>query len=210
MIRLLLADDHALVREGLKQLFALTTDINVAAEASNGAQVLDLLRRERFSMILLDMTMPGISGPDLIQRIRSSDNPPPILVLSMHNEPQIARRALVAGACGYLTKDSAPETLLAAVRKIADGGRFIAPSLAEAMAFEVSIGSPNTGHEQLTDREFQIFTLLARGKGVNDIAKQLSISSKTVSTHKARLMEKMGFDSNADIVRYAIDRGLVD
>ena len=211
MIRLLLADDHVLVREGLKQLFALTADLHVAAEASNGAQVLDLLRQERFSILLLDITMPGISGPDLIERIRISDNPPPILVLSMHNEPQIARRALRAGAAGYLTKDSCPETLLAAVRKVAAGGRFLAPSLAEALAFEASSSSAsNTSHEQLSDREFQIFVLLARGAGVNEIAKQLVISNKTVSTHKARLMEKMGFASNADRVRYAVTQGLVE
>lgn len=211
MIRLLLADDHALVREGLKQLFALTSDIHVAAEASNGAQVLDLLRQECFSILLLDITMPGICGPDLIERIRARDNSPPILVLSMHNEPQIARRALGAGAAGYLTKDSCPETLLAAVRKVAAGGRFLAPSLAEALAFEASSSSPgNTSHEQLSDREFQIFTLLARGTGVNEIARQLLISNKTVSTHKARLMEKMGFASNADLVRYAVTQGLVE
>jgi DNA-binding NarL/FixJ family response regulator len=210
MIRILLADDHALVREGLKQLFALTPDFHVAAEASNGAQVLELLRRERFSIAILDMTMPGISGPDLIQRVLSGDNPPPVLVLSMHEEPQIARRALAAGAAGYLTKDSAPETLLAAVRKVAYGGRFLATSLAEAIAFEAINAGPSASHEQLTDREFQIFSLLARGNGVTEIANQLAISSKTVSTHKARLMEKMGFTCNADIVRHAIDQGLVD
>ena len=211
MIRLLLADDHVLVREGLKQLFALTSDLHVAAEASNGAQVLDLLRQERFSIILLDITMPGICGPDLIERIRTRDNPPPILVLSMHNEPQIARRALGAGAAGYLTKDNDPKTLLTAIRKVAAGGRFLAPSLAEALAFEASSSSPsNTSHEQLSDREFQIFTLLARGIGVNEIARQLAISNKTVSTHKARLMDKMGLASNADLVRYAITQGLIE
>ncbi|MFZ2267266.1 MAG: response regulator transcription factor [Azonexus sp.] len=209
MIRLLLADDHALVREGLKQLFALTADLEVAAEASNGGQVLDILRNGQFSIVVLDMTMPGICGPDLIQRIRAGDNPPPILVLSMHNEPQIARRALASGAAGYLTKDSDPETLLAAIRKVAAGGRFLGPALAEALAFETT-GSPGNSHEQLTDREFQILNLLAHGHSVNKIADQLAISAKTVSTHKARLMEKMGFASNADIVRYAISQGLVD
>lgn len=210
MIRILLADDHALVREGLKQLFSLTPDFQVAAEASNGMQVLEFLRKERFSIAILDMTMPGISGPDLISRIQSGDHPPPILVLSMHDEAQIARRALAAGAAGYLTKDSAPETLLAAVRKVASGGRFLTPSLAEAVAFDAINSGPGASHEQMTEREFQIFSLLARGNGVNEIASRLAISSKTVSTHKARLMEKMGFTCNADIVRHAISHGLVD
>jgi len=204
MIRLLLADDHALVREGLKQLFALTSDIVIAAEATHGAQVLEVLRREIVDIILLDMTMPGISGPDLIARILAHDNPPPILVLSMHNEPQIARRALAAGAAGYLTKDNDPPILLAAVRKVAAGGRFLDPILAEAMAFDVSGANTTSGHEHLSDREFQILCLLAQGVGVNDIAAQLAISNKTVSTHKARLMEKMGFDNNADLVKYAV------
>ncbi len=209
MIKLLLADDHALVREGLKQLFAITADITVTAEATNGAQVLDTLRREPFDLVLLDMTMPGIAGPDLIARILAQDAPPPILVLSMHNEPQIARRALAAGAAGYLTKDNNPDVLLAAVRKVAGGGRFLDTALAEAMAFETTTATRQLSvDEALSDREFQIFTLLAKGLGVNDIAEQLAISNKTVSTHKARLMEKMGFTSNADLVKHAIAHGL--
>lgn len=210
MIRLLLTDDHALVREGLKQLFALTGDIVVSAEATNGTQLLEALRRERVDLVLLDMTMPGISGPELIARILAHDHPPPILVLSMHNEPQIARRALAAGAAGYLTKDNNPELLLAAIRRVAGGGRFLDPALAEAMAFEASGSTPAPDHGSLTDREFQIMGLLARGQGVNEIADQLAISNKTVSTHKARLMEKMGFASSADLVRYALDHRLID
>ncbi len=200
MIRILLCDDHALVREGLKQLFSLTSDIVVAAEAANGIQVLDALRRDRFDLVLLDMTMPGVSGPELITRILNLDFHPPILILSMHNEPQIARRALAAGAAGYLTKDNNPDVLLAAVRKVAGGGRYLDPPLAEAMVFESTAPS----HETLSERELQVFALLARGLGVNDIAARLSISNKTVSTHKARLMEKMGFTCNADLVRYAV------
>jgi DNA-binding NarL/FixJ family response regulator len=209
MIRLLLADDHALVREGLKQLFALTTDISVAAEATNGAQVLDALRRQPVDLLLLDMTMPGISGPDLITRVVAQEPHPPILVLTMHNEPQIARRALGAGASGYLTKDSDPALLLSAIRKVASGGRFIDPTLAESMVFNNGGAAAENSHEHLSDREFQILCLLAKGVGVNDIATQLSISNKTVSTHKARLMEKMRFTSNADLVRYAVSKDLV-
>lgn len=210
-IRILLADDHALVREGFKQLFTLTaTDIIVHAEATNGAEVLEMLQSKTFDLILLDMNMPGISGPDLIVRIQARDDAPPILVLSMYNELQIARRALAAGAAGYLTKDNNPEVLLSAVRKVAAGGRFIDPALAEAMAFESSpTGKPHSIHELLSDREREIYLLLAKGVSVNEIAGDLAISNKTVSTHKARLMEKMGFANNADMVRHAVANGLL-
>lgn len=211
MIRLLLADDHALVREGLKQLFALTPDIVVADEAINGAQVVEAVERERFDLILLDITMPGVSGSELISRLRASVEPPPVLVLSMHNEPQIVRRSLAAGAAGYLTKDNDPAILLAAIRKVAAGGRFLDPSLAEATAFESAQPDQSRPlHAALSERELQVFSLFAKGHTVNDIAERLAISNKTVSTHKARLMEKMGFASNADLVRYAIIHGVTD
>jgi DNA-binding NarL/FixJ family response regulator len=209
-IRILIADDHALVREGLKHLFALTADIHPVGEASNGSEVLQVLSSQQFDLVLLDMSMPGISGPELIASIVCRDNPPAILVLSMHNEPQIARRALSAGAAGYLTKDSDPEILLAAIRKVALGGRFLDAELAEAIAFESTASEkPKRLHEILSRREYQIFSLLAKGIAINEIATQLMISSKTISTHKARLMEKMGFANNADLVRYAIGQGLI-
>ncbi|HEX8963707.1 MAG TPA: response regulator transcription factor [Rhodocyclaceae bacterium] len=210
MIRLMIADDHAIMRGGLKQLFALVADIEVVAEATNGAGALEQLRQGGVDLLLLDMTMPGASGEDLVARIRAHHPNLAILVLSMHNEVQIAQRALKAGANGYITKDRDPETLLAAIRKVAAGGRFLDSHIAEQMAFEASgIGEQKT-HEQLTDREFQVLRFIARGVSVNDIADQLAISNKTVSTHKARLMEKMGFASNADLVRYAVVNGLVD
>ena len=211
MIRVMLADDHVLMREGLKQLFSMVTDIEVVAEATNGGAVLDNLRDGKFELILLDMTMPGICGEDLISRIRSRDASLPILVLSMHNELQIARRALKAGANGYVTKDQNPEVLMAAIRKVASGGRFIDPGIAEQMAYEMAADAPVGGRQDnLTDREFQILRLLAKGESVNGIAERLAISNKTVSTHKARLMEKMGFTSNAELVRYALEKGLLD
>jgi DNA-binding NarL/FixJ family response regulator len=210
MIRLLLADDHAILLEGLKQLFALSTDIQVAGEAYTGAQVLDLLNAEPFDLLLLDMSMPGISGVDLISRIRMHDAKLPILILSMHNELQIARRALKAGANGYLTKDSDPETLLTAVKRTATGGRFIDSTLAEQMMFNQAPQEQLQQHDHLSDREFHILRLLACGMSVNEIASDLAISNKTVSTHKARLMRKMDFQSNAEIVRYAVSQGLVD
>lgn len=209
-ISILIADDHALVREGLKHLFVLTPNIGTVHEASNGSEVLQALSSENFDLLLLDMTMPGISGPELIAAVVSRDNPPPILVLSMHNDPQIARRALSAGAAGYLTKDSDPEILLAAIDKVAHGGRFLDAPLAEAIAFESTAASrPKRPHEILSHREYEVFSLLAKGVAINDIAADLMISSKTISTHKARLMEKMGFASNTDLVRYALSNDLV-
>lgn len=210
MIRILIADDHAIVREGLKQLFALAKDVVVAAEAEDGAQVLSTLREGAFDLVLLDMTMPGISGVNLIRRIRAQDQAPPILVLSMHNEPQIARRALTAGASGYLTKDNRPDILITAVRKVALGGRFIDPALAEQMAFETEDSGKRAPHELLSEREFHVLRLLVRGTSINDVGEELAISSKTVSTHKARLMQKMNFRNNAELVRYAVAYGLVE
>jgi len=210
MIRVLIADDHAIVREGLKQLFALDSDVVVAGEAVDGAQVLETLRQGGFDLVLLDMTMPGVSGVNLISRIRAQDGAPPILVLSMHNELQIARRALTAGASGYLTKDSRPDILMAAIRKVATGGRFIDPGLAEQMVFEAGDSGSRPPHELLSDREFHILRLLVRGMSVNDVAEELVISNKTVSTHKARLMLKMNFRNNAELVRYAVAHGLIE
>jgi DNA-binding NarL/FixJ family response regulator len=208
MIRILIADDHALVRGGLLQLFALAGDMEVVAQATHGGEVIDYLRHVACDVILLDMSMPGISGVDLIVRIKARAPGIPVLVLSMHNEALMARRALKAGASGYLTKDGDPETLLTAVRKVASGGRYIDPALAEQMVFQTEAGQLEHPHEQLSNRELSIFRLLVDGKSVNQIADELAISNKTVSTHKARLMQKMGFQSNAEMLRYGIDHAL--
>ena len=210
MIRILIADDHAIVRGGLKQLFAMVQDIDVAGEAVNGMQALDFLRHTPVDLVLLDLTMPGMSGIDIITRMRSAFPDLPVLVLSMRNEPQIVRQVLKVGASGYLTKDSEPEMLVAAIRKTAAGGRFIDPALAEQLVFDIDQPGAAPLHEQLSGREAQILTLLARGHSVNDIAADLMISNKTVSTHKAHLMQKMNFMNNADLVRYAIMHGLVE
>jgi DNA-binding NarL/FixJ family response regulator len=210
MIRVLIADDHGIVREGLKQLFALGGDIAVAGEAASGSEVIQALGKDGIDVILLDMTMPGISGATLIARLRTHDNCPPILVLSMHNELQVARRALTAGASGYVTKDSDPKTLMNAIHRVASGGRFIDPVLAEKMAFDVGGSEEREAHEILSERELDILRRLVHGKSVNEIADELSISNKTVSTHKARLMQKMNFHNNAELVRYAVAHGLVE
>ena len=210
MTNVLIADDHALVRDGLKQLFSTMGDICAMGEAMNGAEVLEMLRHGKgFDLLLLDLIMPGVSGANLIGRVRDQHKSLPILVLSMHNEWQVAKRALQAGASGFISKGSPQETLIAAIRKVAAGGRFIEPLLAEQMAFEKTAAGDEVPHDRLSGRELCILKLIARGKTVNEIAEQLSISNKTVSTHKVRMMQKMNFQSNAQLVRYAEDFALV-
>jgi DNA-binding NarL/FixJ family response regulator len=210
MIRILIADDHAIMRGGLKQLLAMVDDIEVAHEATNGDEVMDIVRNHQVDLVLLDMAMPGISGIDLITRIRAYLPQLPILVLSMRNESQVARGALKAGATGYLTKDNEPEVLMAAIRKTASSIRFIDPMLVEQIVFDTDRLAQRQAHERLSKREFHILSLLVRGKTVNEIADELAISNKTVSTHKARLMQKMNFTSNAELVRYGLVHGLAD
>lgn len=210
MIRLLIADDHAIVRGGLKQIIALAPDIKLAGEATCGAEVLQQLREGVFDMLLLDMNMPGISGIDLIARIKLMRADLPILVFTMNNETLVATRALKAGASGYITKDSEPEKLLAAIRRVSAGGRYITPELAEQMAFDATLPNRSLPHALLSDRENEVFLRLIAGKGINEIAEELSISNKTVSTHKVNLMEKMHLGSVAELVRYAMQHGLVD
>jgi DNA-binding NarL/FixJ family response regulator len=208
MIRLLIVDDHALMREGLKQLFEGENDIEIGAEAGSGEEALAMLSQETVDLVLLDLTIPGIHGVELIKAIKEQPNSPPILILSMHNEPQIAKRKLKAGASGYITKDSSPKDLLAAIRKVAAGGRYIAGDIAEKIAFEVSNETPLVPHELLSGRELVILRMLAKGKKVNEIAAELNISSKTVSTHKARLMQKMHIDSDVKLMQYTIAHGM--
>jgi len=208
MIRLLIADDHAIVRGGLKQIFALVPDFTVAGEATSGGEVLDCLQRDNFDLLLMDLNMLGISGVDLIARVRMRRPDLPLLVLSMHNEVHVAARALKAGANGYITKDCEPEVLLAAIRKVAARGRYIAPELAEKMIFEANSLQQQPLHSLLSDREMEVFRLLVSGLGVNEIASRLIISGKTVSTHKVRLMEKLQVSSLAELVRYAVQHDI--
>lgn len=205
MIRLVIADDHAIVRGGLKQIFAMVPDFEVVGEAVNGSEVLDCLRLAPFDLLLLDLNMSGISGADLIKRVKAHRSDLPVLVLSMHNEPQVAARMLRAGAAGYITKDCEPDILLAAIRKVAANGRYIAPELAEKMVFDVTSTGQRLPHSLLSNREYEVFDLLISGKSVNEIATQLAISNKTVSTHKVRLMEKMNLSNMADLLRYAME-----
>ncbi len=208
MTRVLIADDHAIVRQGLRQVLALARDLELAGEAKNGWEVLEHLRTGLPDLLLLDMTMPGPSGVELIKRIRDDAAQLPILVLSMHGESQIARRAIKAGASGYLTKDSEPETLITAIRQVAAGAHYVDPDIASRLLFE-SAPSDAKPHEILSDREYQVFLMLAQGRGVNEIADELHLSAKTISTHKFRLMQKLGTENIGDLVRYALKYELV-
>ncbi|MBI5922896.1 MAG: response regulator transcription factor [Betaproteobacteria bacterium] len=208
MIRIVIADDHAMVRGGLKQIIATTPDIEVVGEATQGHEVLTLLRQTTFDLLLLDMTMPGLSGVELIRRLHEEKPDLPMLILSMHNEVQVVTRALKAGASGYVTKDSEPEILLQAIRKIVAGGKYIDPTLVDAMVFDAR-DRDSLPHEDLSERELQILKMIAAGGALNEIASQLCLSPKTISTHKMRLMQKLGVDNNADLIRYATTHGLV-
>ena len=210
MIRVLIADDHTLVREGLRQLLDGTPDIRVAGEAVNGDEALALVKENDYDLAVLDMSMPGIAGLELIKRIRLEKPRLRLLVLSMHGEAQYAARALKAGASGYLTKDSASAQLVGAIRKVAGGGVHI--SEAAAAQLVTGQGSAHAGeaapHTRLSDREFEVFRLLVQGLGPTDIADRLHLSVKTVSTHKTRILEKMAQESTADLVRYAVENKL--
>ena len=209
MIRVLVAEDHTIVREGIKQLIGMARDMQVVGEAGNGEQLMDVLRQTPCDVVLLDISMPGVNGLEAIPRIRALLQPPAVLMLSMHDEAQMAARALKIGAAGYATKDSDPALLLTAIRKVSSGGRYIDPELADRMVFEVGLTDSRPPHALLSEREFSVFERLVQGEGVNEIAQHLAISSKTVSTHKARLMEKMGAHSVAELVKYAMEHKLV-
>lgn len=209
MIRVLLADDHQLVREGLKQILAGAPGIDVRAEAASGDEALALVKTSEFDIALIDMSMPGLSGIALIKRLKLERPDLRLLVLSMHGETQYAARALKSGASGYLTKDSASEQLVGAIRKVAAGGVYITDAVAASlMQPAVAHGQPS--HEQLSDREFEIFRLLAAGQGPTEIAEKLRLSVKTVSTHKMRILEKLRLGNTAEMVRYALEHGLLD
>lgn len=210
MIEILIADDHAIVRRGLKQILAETQDIVVAGEATNGRETLDLVHQRDWDVLVLDITMPGRSGLDILKDIRQFRPNLPVLVLSMHAEEQFATRMLKAGADGYLNKESAPEELVKAIYKVHSGGKYVSPAQAERLVGAVAGGQTTQPHETLSDREFEILCLIASGKTVSQVAVQLSLSVKTVSTYRSRILEKMRMKTNAELTHYAIKNGLVN
>lgn len=210
MIRVFLADDHAIVRDGLKQILADTNDLVVAGEAADGNEVLSKMREQDWNILLLDISMPGKSGLELIKQIKSEKPALPILILSMHQEEQYALRALRAGASGYLTKESDAEHLISVIRKVARGGVFLSTGMAEQLARNLIPSTESPPHALLSDREYQIFRMIVSGKAISEIADQLSLSVKTVSTHKTRIMQKMRMTNQTELIRYAISHNLLD
>jgi len=208
VIRVAIADDHTILREGLRQLPASAADVAVVAEAADGDAALALARAGGFDVLVLDLSMPGRSGIELIRQIKAECPRLHILVLTMHEESQYAVRAIKAGAAGYVTKDRAATELVDALHAVAGGGAHVSANVAQALALAAMPGAHRPAHERLSDREFQVFDLLVRGVSVTDIALRLNLSSKTVSTHKARLMEKLDVDNPAELVRYALRHGL--
>jgi DNA-binding NarL/FixJ family response regulator len=210
MIRVLLADDHAIVRDGVRCILARTGDMTIAGEARDGGEVMTLVRNTDADVLVLDISMPGRSGIELIRLVKAEYPKLPILVFSLYDELQYAVRALRAGASGYLTKDNDSDTLVAVIRKLAAGGIYLSETVAEQMAREIMPASETLPHTELSDREFQVFRLLAEGMSPSAIAERLSLSIKTVSTHKTHIQQKMGLTNTADLIHYAIRHQLLD
>jgi two-component system, NarL family, invasion response regulator UvrY len=210
MIRIFLADDHTLFREGLKKIVAGTSDIIVSGEAGNGNEILSKLREQKTDVLVLDISMPGKDGLEVLKQVKTLQPQLPVLILSMFPEEQYATRVLKAGASGYLTKESAPDVLIMAVRKAARGERYISPSLADLLAADLSANKGKLPHERLSDREYQIMCLMATGKRMKEIAVALSLSPTTISTYRSRILDKMEMSSNAELTLYASKNSLIN
>ena len=210
MIEILIADDHAIVRAGLKQCVNDTKDIIVKDEANDGEEALKKALQNDYDVILLDITMPGRNGLDIIKEVKNQKPKVKILVLTIHPEEQYAMRVLKAGASGYLTKESAPQELISAIRKVASGGRYISSSLADKLVFEIGAKKENdNNYQSLSDREYQVMCMTAAGAKLNNIAEELSISVKTVSSYRSRILRKLNLANTAELIRFAIDNQLV-
>lgn len=209
MIKVLIADDHTVVRQGLKQILADDPQLSVVGEAADGNEVLTALETLSVDALVLDITMPGRNGLDVLKEVKRKRPALPVLVLSMHPEDQFAIRILRAGAAGYITKESAPEELVGALRKVCSGGKYVSPQLAEKLAVFIGDETTRPPHEKLSDREFEVLRMLALGKTVTEVAEELLLSVKTVSTYRTRVLEKMKMTSNADLTRYALQNELI-
>jgi two-component system invasion response regulator UvrY len=209
VIRILIVDDHVMFREGLKQILARHSDMKVVDEAGTGQEALEKIRRHKLDVVLLDITLPGKNGPELLKEIKQNSSELSVLVLSMHPEDQYAVRMMKAGALGYVTKESAPEELISAIRKVSTGSRYISSRLAEEMAVALDSNSPKLPHQTLSNREFQVMRMLATGKSLKEIADEMAISEKTVTTYRARILEKMRLHNNVEISLYAVENKLL-
>jgi two-component system invasion response regulator UvrY len=209
MVSVFIADDHAIVRQGLKQIVSDTNNIRLAGEAATGQEALQMVRSGTCDVLVLDLNMPGISGLDILRVLKGERPDLPVLILSIHAEEQYAVRCLQAGAAGYLTKESAPEELVEAIRQVVAGGKYVSRGLAESLAMRLNETGERPRHETLSDREFQVLQLMGAGNSLTEIAAALSLSVKTVSTYRARMLEKLGLKSSAEIIQYAIQNRLV-
>jgi len=209
MLRALIADDHAIVRRGLKEILAEEFDVAGFGEASTASQVLELIHKQNWDILVLDITMPGRSGLEVLKEVKHEHPQLPVLVLSIHPEDQFAIRTLKAGAAGYMTKENAPDELIKAIRKVLIGGKYVSPSLAEKLAAELATDGEKPPHEILSDREYQVMQMIASGKTVRVIAHELSLSVKTISTYRARILEKMKMKNNAELIHYVLSNHLV-
>jgi DNA-binding NarL/FixJ family response regulator len=210
MIKVLIADDHPVVRRGLREIVKEAFHVAVADEASNGQEVLERVAKNDYDVVLLDISMPGRSGLDVLKELKGQKPKLSVLVLSIHPEEQYAVRVLKAGASGYLTKESAQDELISAIQKVSTGRKYISPSLAERLALDLEMGAEKPPHESLSDREYQVMCMIASGKTVKEIAEELFLSVKTVSTYRARLLDKMRMKNNAELTYYAIKHRLID
>ena len=210
MINILIVDDHLIVREGIKRIINDIPDMNIVAEASSGQEAIDFILENSYNLILLDISMPGQNGLQTLKLIKKHNKSIPVLMLSMHSEEQYAMRSIKAGASGYITKETAPNQLVTAIRKINDGRKFISKEVAELLVTELYHDEEKDPHENLSDREFEILKMIAIGKTIKTIAKELSISPKTVSTFRSRILKKLDMHNNSDIIHYVIDYKLTD
>ena len=210
MISIIVVDDHPIVRQGLKQILSEEPDMAMVGEAQNSQEVLDLIRKQDWDAVVLDITMPGRGGLDILKEIKHERPKLPVLMLSVHPEDQYAVRALKAGASGYLNKESAPVELVRAIRKILRGGKYISSTLAEKLAFNLEVEAEKPPHESLSDREYQVMLMIASGKTTSAIAEEMSLSIKTVSTYRSRILEKMKMKSNVDLTYYVMKNNLID
>jgi len=210
MLRILLCDDHPILREGLKKILLQQSDITIVEEAGSGSELLEKSASSRYDVIILDITLPDMNGLDVLKNLQAAGTSAGVLVLSMHPEEQYATRALKAGAAGYMQKESAPAELVSAVRRIARGGKYVTASLAEKLAFNLQGAVDRAPHEVLSDREYQVLCLLASGKGIKEIAQELGLSAPTIATYRSRVMTKLELSSTVDLVRYALAHKLVE
>jgi len=210
MIKILVVDDHAIVRDGLRRILVDTPDMVVADEASNGEEVINKVGNNHYDLVLLDISLPGRDGLDVLKQLKCTNPKIPILILSMYPEEHYAVRSLRAGASGYLTKQSTSDELIGAIRKVANGRRYITPSLAEKLAFDLGVDVRKLPHEKLSDREYQVMCMFGSGKTVKEIAETLSLSIRTISTHRAHILKKMEMKNNAQLTYYAIKNALVE